>query len=294
MYLTGFADEASTGLEGQIRATRELGWRHLEARNIDGVNLTSVDEATFEVVHEKLEEAGIRVSCFGSAVANWAKKITEPPESSYEELARAIPRMHRMGVEMIRVMSFSTPRERIGDPAIAAEAIGRMKVLARMAEEGGVTLVHENCDGWGAASYEHTLRLLEQVDSPALKLVFDTGNPVFHDDLRGEPPYRKQDALEFYHRVKDHVVYVHIKDGRMVDGKVRFTFAGEGDGHVRQVCADLRDRGYDGGISIEPHLAAVVHDPSVTSSEEVKYANYIEYGRRMEKLLHELDWPPSC
>jgi hypothetical protein len=41
MYLTGFADEAATDIDGQIRATKELGWEYIEARNIDGVNLSS-------------------------------------------------------------------------------------------------------------------------------------------------------------------------------------------------------------------------------------------------------------
>jgi len=32
MYLTGFADEASKCIEGQIAATRELGWTHKSGR----------------------------------------------------------------------------------------------------------------------------------------------------------------------------------------------------------------------------------------------------------------------
>jgi hypothetical protein len=35
VYLTGFADEAGDDLAGQIRATRELGWSHID-REISG------------------------------------------------------------------------------------------------------------------------------------------------------------------------------------------------------------------------------------------------------------------
>ena len=90
--------------------------------------------------------------------------------------------------------------------------------------------------------------------------------------------------------VKDHVAYVHVKDGiwdREAD-KYVFTFPGEGDGDVRRILTDLLSRGYDGGISIEPHMAVVLHDASTQSSEEVKYANYIEYGRKMEKMIEEI------
>ena len=46
----------------------------------------------------------------------------------------------------------------------------------------------------------------------------------------------------------------------------------------------LLARGYAGGLSIEPHLAVVFHDSTVTSPDAVRYANYVEYGRRMMKM----------
>jgi sugar phosphate isomerase/epimerase len=291
MYLTGFADEAAPDLDGQIRATQELGWRNIEARAIGGTNLTDITDEQFEKVCEKLDAAGIMINCFGSGVANWAKKISDPPESSYEELKRAIPRMHKLETKLIRVMSFAVPEDAsINEPEMADEVIRRMRELTRMAEDGGVTLVHENCNNWGGRSYEHTLRLLDAIQSPHLRLVFDTGNPVFRKDIRGEPPYRYQDAWEFYRNVKDFVVYVHIKDGKVFDDKMRFTFAGEGDGHVKQILQDLHKSGYDGGISIEPHLAVVYHDSTQQTDASIRYENYVEYGRRMEKLVHETGW----
>ena len=71
MYFTGFADEAATGIAGQINATRELGWKFIEARNVDKVNLHDLPEDKFDEVCGKLQDAGIRINCFGSAVANW-------------------------------------------------------------------------------------------------------------------------------------------------------------------------------------------------------------------------------
>ena len=43
--------------------------------------------------------------------------------------------------------------------------------------------------------------------------------------------------------------------------------------------------GYDGGFSMEPHMAVVAHDSSVKSEADIRFANYVEYGRRFEKLL---------
>ena len=71
MFFTGFADEAATGIDGQIEATLKLGWKNIECRSIDNVNLHDLPEDKFEEVCGKLADAGIAVNCFGSTVANW-------------------------------------------------------------------------------------------------------------------------------------------------------------------------------------------------------------------------------
>ena len=287
MVLTGFADEAASGIDGQIRATRELGWSHIEARNIDGKNIHDLSDAAFDAVAGKLEDAGIRVNCFGSAIANWGKAITEPFESSLAEARRAIPRMQRLGTKLIRIMSFAVLKDREPEDQMAEERFRRLRELQRMFADAGITPVHENCMNYGGMGWPFTLELIENV--PGLKLVFDTGNPVFSDDRSKPKPHPKQSAWEFYSHVKAHVAYIHIKDGRIAeDGKTVFTHAGEGDGDVRRIVKDALDGGYDGGISMEPHLAVVFHDASVTSPDDVRFANYVEYGRRFMKLLAEI------
>ncbi|NQT92035.1 MAG: sugar phosphate isomerase/epimerase, partial [Lentisphaerae bacterium] len=142
-----------------------------------------------------------------------------------------------------------------------------------------------NYGGMGAS---FTLRLLENV--PGLKLVFDTGNPVFTEDRDKPSPYPRQSSWNFYEQVRDHVEYVHIKDGTWdADTKTsHFTFPGEGDGEVRRIVADLVGRGYDGGISIEPHMKVVFHEDSAGSEREGRIENYLEYGRRMSRMIEEI------
>jgi sugar phosphate isomerase/epimerase len=108
-----------------------------------------------------------------------------------------------------------------------------------------------------------------------------------------------QDALQFYTAIKEHVAYVHIKDGvfRKMQHEELFNssdwcFPGDGEGKVREIVADLIQRGYDGGFSIEPHMASVYHDSDVSSEEELKYANYVEYGRRFMKIVETFKQSP--
>jgi hypothetical protein len=46
--------------------------------------------------------------------------------------------------------------------------------------------------------------------------------------------------------------------------------------------------GYNGALSIEPHVAVVFHDANVQSSAEQQFSSYVEYGRAMEKLVGDV------
>ena len=290
MYFTGFADEASADLDRQIEATKALGWENIETRALLGKNLGTISDEEFELVRRKLEESGVHFNCYGSAVANWANPITESPEKSYQEMRTALPRMQKLGTKLIRIMSFAVPAE-LKPRAMEYfdEVVKRLAVIVKMAEDAGVVCVHENCMNWGGLSYEHTLRLCDKfASSPSFRLVFDTGNPVFNDDIRGKAPYRKQSSWEFYKNVREFIAYIHIKDAKWNGEQPVYTFAGEGWGEVERILADAFATGYDGGISIEPHMNKVFHDPDANVNERLSFENYIEYGKRLMALVDRI------
>lgn len=288
MYFTGFADEASKGLDGQIKATKALGWTNIESRAIDGVNIHDLPEDKFNQVAEQLDAAGIHVNCFGSTIANWAKKVTDPFDISLEEINRAIPRMQRLGTKLIRIMSFARMDDRDPKDQMQEERFRRLREITKMFLDNGIQPVHENCMNYGGMGWPFTLELLENV--PGLKLVFDTGNCVSNDDKSKEKPYPKQSSWEFYDHVKESVVYIHIKDGHFNKEKNDFicTWPGEGNGDVKKILTDAFSRGYDGGISIEPHMQVVFHDASIKADPQAMFDNYVEYGKRIMAMIAEI------
>ena len=132
--------------------------------------------------------------------------------------------------------------------------------------------------------------MLEAV--PGLKLVFDTGNPTREADWSkpldetGARP--RQSSWDFYSQVKAHIAYVHIKDGIYDETTKahRWFMAGDGQGDVRRILADLLANGYDGGLSIEPHLP-VERLPALEPSD-ARIQNYLDFGRRAMQLVGEL------
>ncbi|MEM7429188.1 MAG: sugar phosphate isomerase/epimerase family protein [Pseudomonadota bacterium] len=280
MYLTGFADEASQDLAVQIRVTRKLGWNAIESRGVWGTNIHDLSEADFDRACGLLEEAGVHVNCFGSTIANWGKRIEDPFEITLEEVERAIPRMQRLGTKLIRIMSYARCA---GAEQHAQERFRRLREITVRFHDAGLTPVHENCMNYGGMSWQHTLELVENV--PGLKLVFDTGNPAITPDPSAGAG-QTQDPLEFYRNVREHVAYVHIKDARLEGGEEIYTYPGEGHGRIPEILKLLAQDDYDGGISIEPHMASVFHNPDAASaSEEESIEIYRHYGQRLMTLL---------
>lgn len=289
MILTGIADEAGASLDTQIRATKELGWWHIEARNVQvgewpTSNLHDIPDEAFEVAVQKLEEAGVGIYAFGSTIANWGKRIEDPFDLS--DVERAIPRMKRLGTQYVRIMSYAIRKD--SSDQMTDERVRRVREICDRFLSEGLQPVHENCMNYGGMSWRHTLELLEKV--PGLKLVFDTANPVFNPDYSRPEPRPRQDPWEFWEHVRDHVAHIHIKDAIWRDEKddADYTFPGDGEGAVRRILSDAFDRGYDAGISIEPHMAVVFHDASVKADPEAQFENYVEYGRRLMALIEDI------
>ena len=183
MKLTGFADEAAPDLATQIKATQELGWQYISARGIDGKNIHDLSDSEFDTARGQLEDAGIGIAEFGSLIGSWSKSIKSDFALTLDEVDRAIPRMQQLGTKIVRVMSYA--QEPWGEDQHEQERFHRLREISQRFSDAGLLTAHENCMNWGGFSSAHTLRLVEEV--PALKLIFDTGNPVFQRDRSYDP-----------------------------------------------------------------------------------------------------------
>ena len=291
MIFMGIGDEAGASLNSQLAATRDLGWKFVEMRAVEmpghaKANFHDIPEAAFDAAAKQFEASSVKVYCFGSAVMNWAKKAGDPFEVTLTEVKRCIPRMKRVGARFVRIMSFKPGDEDFKTPT---EVFRRVKDVTNMFLDAGLQPVHENCMNYGGMSWQHALELLDKC--PGLKWVFDTANPVFNPDRSKPRPWPRQDAWEFWQNVREHVVHIHVKDATWDATKndADYNWPGDGQGRVREILQDALARGYVGGISIEPHMVAVFHDPNAkVANEDAARKNFVEYGRRLEKMVAEL------
>ena len=291
MILMGISDEAGNTLDAQIAATHQLGWKHIEMRGVEvsgfsKANFHEIPEAAFEKALEQLSVAKIQVHCFGSTIMNWAKTLQSPSfDVTLDEVRRCIPRMQKCGTPFVRIMSFKPEAE---ESSIPTEVFRRMREVTRMFLDAGIQPVHENCMNYGGMSSRHALQLLSEV--PGLKWVFDTANPIFNPDRVRLTPWPQQDPWEFWTAVRDVTAHIHIKDAIWNPSKndADYAWPGEGSGRVRDILRDAVSRGYQAGVSIEPHMVVVFHDAQSKSNDAAMSENFITYGRRLEKLIVDL------
>ena len=285
--ISGFTDEVSDDLMLQIKALKELGWGHIDLRTVNGKNVSSLSDDEFDRIYEQLTENDIEIACFGSSIANWGRSAQDSFELDLTEMKQSVRHMKKAGVQFIRIMSYKVDKPIELGSDLESVIIKNIKQIAQMAEDHGIICLHENCETWGGQSCHHSLRLLEKVNSPALKLVFDTGNPFSMKYIYGPEPYSYQDSYRFFQEVLPHIAYLHIKDGRMEDGVVRYTFPGEGSGRVKEILGYISDHDLTMPISIEPHVAVVYHDPSIKAPFQERWKNFIDYGNQLVALAEE-------
>jgi len=282
MIISGIADEAGKTIQKQIEAHQRLGWKHIELRLADGQNVAGpLPEEEFKKVREAVQENGMQVTSFASAIANWSRPITGDFEVDRRDLEISIPRMQSLGVKHIRVMSWVG--EDVEEPFWHDEAVRRLRALTDMAEQGDIILLHENCTGWGGLSADNMLTLKKEINSPHFELLYDIGNVISH----GDEPW------PFFETIRNHFSYIHIKDAKKnpQGGQSHdFQFCGEGDAMIPEILREaLVTDGYQGTVSIEPHVGAIVHlGPEKQGSEEYKYASYLEYGKKLENILADI------
>ncbi|MGN7456997.1 sugar phosphate isomerase/epimerase family protein [Paenibacillus pasadenensis] len=270
--LSGIGDEASSSLEEQARVHAELGWTELELRSADGAAFADWDDALTGKARRLLSGAGLKASIADSRIGNWERTISTPYERELEELERCAERLLRLGGWGLRVMSW--PNDGLSESDWEKSVLERMDRLAEQAGRCGVTLLHENCAGWAGCDPERALRLVETVGRPSLRLLVDTGNGIAY----------RYSAPDYLRRALPYVEHVHVKDGRLENGKAMYTLPGRGDAGVAECLGLLLDAGYTGLLAIEPHLHVVPH-LGERGGGAGQLEAYAAYGRELERLL---------
>lgn len=213
-----------------------------------------------ERIRTLIADHHLTVSCISRHnFAGLPVQETEPDSPIFLEhvdgLRRCIRMAKALDVSMVRTMSGRKEMIIFGsngaqDWIVSGGAWDRllrlMEVPVAIAEEEGVTLVVETgnnsmiTSGWLAA------KLIEDMGSSRLKVLWDVPNTMYCTDV----PY--PDA---YEQIREHIGHIHIKDAVANIARATVEFRPLGQGDVAPYLSDIADAlkrdGYEGGISYE-------------------------------------------
>lgn len=238
--ITGFADEMAQDLASQIKGLKGLDMSYVEMRGVDGNNLIYHTDEKVAEIKKELDANGIKLSALGSPLGKIS--IYDPFEPHFDQFKRAVEVAHKMECENIRMFSFYLP-ENCNKADYEAEVFNRIGQMVDYAKNNKVVLLHENEKGIYGDTAAECRRLMDEFYCDSFKAIFDFANFV----------QCKENTLKGYELLKDYIAYIHIKDAMMDTGRV--VPAGYGDGHVKEILGDLMSRGFDGFLSLEPHLS---------------------------------------
>ncbi|MDQ0823738.1 sugar phosphate isomerase/epimerase [Arthrobacter sp. V1I7] len=239
--LSGFGDEIDDDPVVQIAVLQALGANYIEVRSAWGTNIVDLDDDQLARLKALLESAGMKVSAIASPIGK--VDVTLPVEHEVERLRRTARAAKVLDARYIRIFSFFYG-EGVAVETIRDAVMERMRVLATVAEQSGIVLLHENEKGIFGDIPERVLDIMETVASPALKIAWDAANFV----QVGVKPF-----AEGYPKLRPHLEYLQVKDARFADGVV--VPSGEGDGDLLSTVEALKADGYTGFASLEPHLS---------------------------------------
>ena len=238
--LSGFADEINPQLDEQIRVLKKLGMHYVEMRGANGKGLVEYPLDEVEKIKEQLDENDIHLSSVGSPIGKI--QITDDFEEHFKLFCHTVNIAHVMEVPYIRMFSFFMPEGE--DPEkYHDEVFRRVGRMADYAAKHNVILLHENEKEIYGDVADRCRKLMEEFYSDHFKAVFDFANFV----------QCHQDTKEAYEMLKPYIEYVHVKDAEWESGHV--VPAGHGDGNVKEILKMLKESGYEGFLSLEPHLA---------------------------------------
>ena len=242
--ISAFADEISPVLDEQIGVLIEEGIHHIELRSVWQTNVLDLTDEQLAAIAQALKQAGIAVSAIGSPIG----KV--PIDSSFDEhvhrFERAVTVARYFQAPFIRIFSFYPPQNPGAGSDMSlhrTEVLRRLRELTARARAADVVLLHENEKDIYGDTIARCVDLCESVADPHFGAVFDPANFI---------QCNQRPFPDGYVALQPWLRYVHVKDA-LADGTV--VPAGSGIGEWPALLARLQQAGYEGVLSLEPHLS---------------------------------------
>ena len=219
-----------------------------------GKNIVDLSNQELDQLLSEVEKRGLFISCLASPVFKCALDPSravasgdtfgqeeESLEAHFSKLNRMFEIAKLLKTNKIRIFSFW--REK--NPShYEDEVIEHLKKAAGIAAEAKCILLLENEGSCNGGFSHEVARIVQNVNSPNLKALWDPGNEA-HGGRSAFP--------EGYQEIKDLIGHVHLKDALIEKGDPKCVPIGEGEVPFVDQLQALQNDGYTGLFTIETH-----------------------------------------
>jgi len=240
--LSAFADEISADLVEQLQVLKSCGLKHLDLRSVWNVNVMELTDSQCKQIKTALDGEGVKVAAIGSPIGKTT--IDQPAQLELDRVKRAADLAEFFTCAYIRVFSFYPPEG--GNIAEhGSEVLDRMAQWVDAVSGRPVILAHENEKAIFGDTAQRCVQIMEKLFGPQCIQIFDPANfvEVGETDLFDNA----------WKSLKKYTRFFHLKDCKAAEKTI--TVCGEGDGDVDPILADACKDGFDGFMTLEPHLS---------------------------------------
>lgn len=258
---SGFADEAATDIDAQIKVLTDGGMNMIDLRNLDGFNISELPLDHAETVKAKLDAAGIGVGMFGSPLGKI--DIADDMAIDLKKLRHLALLADIFDCKKVRVFSYFN--EKGGTPEdFEKHSLQRLAQLKELAGELSLSLYHENERDIYGDVCDHVLKIVEALRDPGPAGSEGTFRMIFDFDNYNQC---SENVWDNWLKLKDVSDAFHLKDS---DPDCQHVPIGEGAGYAKEILSDALASGWSGHLGLEPHLA---HSPAVMATGPGGVAN---------------------
>lgn len=228
-------DQIDDNFETACQHIAESGLKHCEIHSIFGKTVEQLTEAQAIMAKEILQRYGLSVTNIASTIYFMCKlhahysislfkpefKVTEGEMTDHlQALENACRIADILDCRTVRIFPFRYPDQKV---QITAETFGQIEYALRKAAAVALRhdkiLVLENCPYSHLPKGEMTIKIVEDIHSDHLKLLWDPGNSYRAEKDQVPDRFLHKDLLEEFDRIKDSIAHIHLKNYKYVPGQ---------------------------------------------------------------------------
>ena len=208
--------------------------REMDLTKCKEFNTAENRSATMNMMKEK----GLRFVDLGSSANLHVADATER-KKNLDEARRFIDLAQQINCPYVRVFPNSLPKDRDRNETMDLIAKGLLE-LGDYAKGSNVSVLMETHGD--LTKTEDLEKIMQSAHHEHTGLVWDVTNMW---TITKEPP------VEVYKKLKKYIRHAHIKDAKLVDGKVQYVLMGQGEVPIFEAIDALSKGGYNGYYSFE-------------------------------------------